>query len=101
MSEQTEIQYSLTVNTDFAFSEIRKLEIVLIRCLNYAQQLTGDPNLQRGIQILEKAILTLRSFQQAARAAQLAAGPIGWLYFGTTALAAGISFGNLMTDIGE
>jgi hypothetical protein len=91
MSEQTEIQYNLVVNSEMTNSELRKLEIVLVRCLNYASMLTGDPNLKKGIRIMEQAIVTLRSLQIALRAVQMASGPIGWAYAATTIAAAGFS----------
>jgi hypothetical protein len=101
MSEQAEIQYNLTLNADMSFSEIRRLEIVLVRVMSYAQQLTGDPNLKKGIQTIQQAIMSLRMLQIAIRAVQMASGPIGWIYAGTSVLAAGISYGNLMSSIGE
>jgi len=91
MSAENEIQYSLTVNTELTYNQVRRLEIVLMRCLSYAEQLTGDPNLKRGIQIMQQAITTLRTLQIAMRAVQMASGPIGWAYAGTTIIAAGLS----------
>jgi hypothetical protein len=104
MGEQNEIQYSLTLNTEMAYSDVRKLEIVLVRCLSYASQLTGDPNLKKGIQTIEQAIMSLRMLQIAIRQAEIAAGPIGWALALTSGIATGASFGNTihsMMNIGE
>ncbi len=95
------LQYTLAVQTELADTSLKKLEGALVRSLNYAEQLTGDPNLKRGIRVMESAITTLRSLRIAIRAVQAAAGPVGWFYAGTTALAAGISYAHLMTSIGE
>ncbi len=88
-SQNTEIQYSLTVNTEIAYRDVRKLEISLMRILGYIQRLApNDPNLDKLINTMQSAIMTMRSMQIALLAVQAAAGPVGWLYAGT-AIAAG------------
>jgi len=89
MSE--EIQFNLTVSTELTYTEIRKLEIVLMRVLGYMEQLTGDRNLQKAINVIQATIVAIRSLQMAIRALQMASGPIGWAYAGTTVIAAGMS----------
>lgn len=106
LSADAGIQYSLAVNTELAYSETRKLEIILIRCLGYAERLTGDPNLRKGINTIQQTIVALKSLQQVIRMTQLAAGPIGWAMLLTSAVATGISMGNVansitMMDMGE
>jgi hypothetical protein len=91
MSETTEIQYNLTLNTEMTYNELRKLEIILMRCLSYASRLTGDENLKRGIQVLQQAITTLRTLQLTMRAVQMASGPIGWAYAATSLVGVGFS----------
>jgi hypothetical protein len=105
MSEQNQIEYSLTIDTEYATTTVRKLETTIIRCLGYAEQLTGDTDIGRGLSAAinkgQEAIIVFRSATLAANAFKAAAGPVGWIYFGVTALATGISFGHMMTDIGE
>jgi hypothetical protein len=91
MSEANEIQYNLVVNTELSYNEVRKLEIILMRCLSYASRLTGSEDLKKGIQVLQTAITTLRTLQIAMRAVQLASGPIGWAYAATSVIAVGFS----------
>lgn len=104
MSEANQLDYLLTINTESAYTNLRRVEISLIRCLNFAEELTGDPNLKKGIQLFERAIMTLRMLQIALRTtralmADLAVGvinPIGLLFGGTQLLATGMSIGDMI-----
>jgi hypothetical protein len=100
MSEATEIQYNLTINTELARSDIRKLEIVIMRCLDYAERLTGDPNLKKGIAVIQRAITLLRTLQMEIYAVEAALIPgAGWikmLYAGTAVATAGFSAYDMM-----
>ena len=99
MSE-TEIQYSLTVNTEMTYSEVRKLETVIVRVLGYIKEMSGgNPDLIKAIEVIQRTILALRSLQLAIRAVQLSSGPIGWIYAGTTIIAAGISGYSIIDEI--
>jgi hypothetical protein len=98
LSTDAGIQYSLAVNTEMAYSDIRKLEIVIIRCLEYAQRLTGDQNLKNGIQTIQQTITAVRSLQIALRQLEIASGPIGWALALTSAVAAGASAGTAMSS---
>ncbi len=80
----TEIQYSLTVNTEMTYSELRKLETVLMRVMGYVQRFSGNTDLNKFLEMIQKLIVTVRSLQMAIRALQLASGPIGWAYAATT-----------------
>jgi len=92
MSDSTEVEYTLTINTEMISGDVRKLEVSLMRILSYIQQLTGgNVELAKLITAIQKVIITIRSLQMAIRAAQLATGPIGWLYFGTTLVATAMS----------
>ena len=87
-----EIQYSLTVNTEMTYNEVRKLEIVLVRVLSYIEKLTGgDPTLAKLINTIQSIIVTIRTLQMAIRALEMASGPIGWAYAGTSLIAAGMT----------
>lgn len=103
MSDSTSLQYSLTVNTDTAYSDIRKLETIIIRCLNYAERLTGDPNLKQGMQTIQRAIVLLRTLQQTIRLTQLAlipgAGLIAGALAATSAVGSGFAIYDTITGI--
>ncbi len=89
MSE--EVQFSLTVNTELTYSEVRKLETVIMRILGYVERLSGSPDLQRLINVIQATITAIRSLQVALRSLELASGPIGLAFAATSVIAAGLS----------
>lgn len=89
MSE--EVQWSLTVNTELTYSEVRKLETVLMRVLGYLRQFSGNENLNETIMLIQRTITAIHSLQMAIRALQMASGPVGWAYAATSVVAAGLS----------
>jgi hypothetical protein len=106
MSQSQTIEYSLAINTDMAYSDIRKLEISLVRCLNLAQRFTGDEDLKKGIQLMQKAIMTLRTLQMAYHAVQMArmaAGdPLAWFSAATmVATSAMTVYDTVLPDLGQ
>ncbi|MFA5365197.1 MAG: hypothetical protein WC325_08470 [Candidatus Bathyarchaeia archaeon] len=95
-SNSTAIQYSLSLNTELAHKDIRQLETVLMRTLNYVQMFTGgDPNITKAINLAQAAITTYRTLEMAIRAAQAAlipgAGLIKLAYAATSFIAVGMS----------
>jgi hypothetical protein len=90
-ASDTEIQYTLTLITRETQKEINKLETSLMRIAGYIQRFSGNQDLNRTLELIQRAIVTLKSLQMAIRAVQLASGPIGWLYAGTSIVAAGMS----------
>jgi hypothetical protein len=92
MSLTEEIQYSLTINTEVSYNNLRKLETVLMRVFSYIEKLSGgDPNLSKLINTIQAAIVALRTLQLAMRAVQAASGPIGWAYAATSFAAVGFA----------
>ena len=79
MSERIDdVSFSLEINIEKAYVEVRRLQTLLYRTLDIAQRMSGSPELdalitktQRLISILNQARLTIAAFQ-------IAAGPIGW-----------------------
>jgi hypothetical protein len=92
LSNNTALQYTLTVNTELSRMEVRRLEAVLMRTLSYIEMFTGgNRDIAKAVQLAQGAIVTFRSLQMAIRAAEMAAGPIGWAYAGVSVVAAGMS----------
>lgn len=103
MSESQTIEYNFLLNVDIAMSDVRKLEMALIRCLNIAQRFTGDENLKKGIATIQRSIMTLRSLQAAYHAVQIArmaAGdPLAWFSAGATVLSVGFTVTDFMMSV--
>ena len=56
IDDQT-VSISLELNIPQAYAEVRRLQTVLYRSLSLAARLTGDENLKRGIQTMQRAIM--------------------------------------------
>jgi hypothetical protein len=90
--KNVEIQYLLTVNTEHAQRDIRRLETSLMRIMNAIERLTpNNTELSKLITIAQNTITIMVALQNTIRATQLALGPIGWLYAGTSMLATGLT----------
>ena len=80
MSETIEVNYLLTVNTEFTYNELRKIETMLIRLSGYIQRMVGDENLDKLMAKIQQTITYVRSLQIALLALQAALVPgAGWI----------------------
>ena len=80
MSESVEIEYLLTVNTEMTYSELRKIETMLIRLSGYVQRLAGNENLDKLMNKIQQTIHYIRALQIALIALQAAMVPgAGWI----------------------
>jgi hypothetical protein len=101
MAEQHEIEYLLTVNADLSFGTMRKLESVIVRNLAYVQRLFGNEDLNKAIDTVQRAIMTLRIMQSALHAFEIASGPLGWAYAITAGVGAAFATSDFMMSLGE
>lgn len=77
-SEKTEIEYGLLINADNAYSEIRKVEIIMMRVMGMVIRLSGgDPNLQKWVNNIQQAIMWIRHLEMTIHAFEMAMGPEG------------------------
>lgn len=95
--EDHTVSFSLEVNVEKAYQEVRRLQTVFYRTLGLAARLTGDENLLRGIRTMQRAITIanqLRLAYAALQVARMAAGdPLAWAM-------AGVSVATVVMDIG-
>lgn len=93
--EDQTVSFSLEVNVEAAATDIRRLQTVLYRTLSLASRLTGDEDLRRGMQTMQRAIMIanqLRLAYAALQAARLAAGdPLAWALAGVAVAEFGVS----------
>jgi hypothetical protein len=77
--------------------QVRTLNMMMI----LVTQMTGDKNVDKAIQKIQQLTMSFMHLRMAMLAFQMASGPVGWAYAGVTGMATAISFGSIMTDIGE
>jgi len=96
--EGNEAVIRLRADTTEATSNVYKLESAATRAARIVRRLTGDENIDGMTMKVSRAITTLRSFEYALYAVQVAEGPIGWLFAGISVASAAITVGDLMYD---
>ena len=80
-SESNTIEYMLQLETENAYTAIRKLEITFMRMLTIIEKFSGgDPNIRNMINLLQRSIMWVNRLQMTIHAFEAAVGPIGWLY---------------------
>lgn len=99
------VSFSLEVNVEKAYEEVRRLQTVLYRSLGLAARLTGDENLIRGIRTMQRAIAIanqLRLALLALQAARMAAGdPLAWAMFGISVTTFALGVGDTMMEMNQ
>jgi hypothetical protein len=99
MSEHTEINYSLMLNTELTYGELRKIEIIFMRVLGYIRRLAGgNEDLAACIEWIQKTIMWLRQMQMMIHAIEIASGPIGWAYAAVTVVGMAFTTTDMMYD---
>lgn len=97
MSEET-VTFNLEINLAPTYSEIRKLEAVLFRCLSIVERLSGDEKIDALINKIQRAITIIRMFQVALHALQVVSGPVGWMFAITAGATAWITLNETIYD---
>jgi len=72
------VSFSLEVNVEKAYEEIRKLQTVLYRTLSLMSRLGMPEDVEKGIALAQRLIATINALRLAIIALQTASGPIGW-----------------------
>jgi len=80
--EDYPVSFSLEVNVEKAYEDIRKLETVLYRALGMLRQMGAGPDLDRMITQIQRAIAMINQLRLTIIALQAASGPIGWALAG-------------------
>jgi hypothetical protein len=84
--EGNDLVIGIKADFDPTYSDLRKLEVILMRNISLLRRFTGDENIDRAIATILRLIMALRMLQTAANAFTIATGPLGWAYFATTAV---------------
>jgi len=81
--EDHTVSFSLEINVEHAYEEVRKLQTIFYRSLGLARRLTGSENLQQSIAVIQRAIAITNKLRLALRALQLArmatGDPLAWI----------------------
>ena len=94
-TEDTTVSFSLEVNVEKAYEDIRKLEMLLYRIIGLFRRLGMPEDVEQAIIKVQKAIAILNMYRLTVAAAQAAAGPIGWALLGISVAQAMVSTAEL------
>lgn len=84
-------------------TEVRKMEISLIRIMNLVRRFSGHEEVNKMMDSIQRAIMLLRQMQIAIRATQAAisaSGPVGWIYAGITVVSTLITTATMVQEMG-
>jgi len=94
--EDHTVSFSLEVNVEPAFTDVRKLQTVLYRTLGLVERAAGNKNLTELVRQMQKAIMIanqLRLALLAVQAARMAAGdPLAWAMAGISVAETAFTF---------
>lgn len=78
MSIDETVSFSLEVNVEKAYEDIRRVQTVLYRTIGLIKQMSGDENMDNLINKAQAGIATLNQLRLTIIALQAASGPVGW-----------------------
>ena len=94
-----EVSFSLEVNVEKAYPEVRKLQTLIYRTLGLFRRMGLPENIDNAIAKWQRAIMVANSLRLALLALQAASGPIGWGLAGVGFVAGGFAAADMMTDL--
>jgi hypothetical protein len=106
MSEET-VTFNLEVNVEKAFSNVRRIELIVFRVLGLwlricrLLNLPEDSPINRVIEKVQHLTMVIRTLHTAAILLQTASGPIGWAMAGIGLASAAVTSVEFMTSLGE
>jgi len=95
MSYDEGVSFSLEVNVEKAYEDVRRLQTVFYRTLGLVRRVSGSEDLNQAIATMQRAIAIanqLRLAMAALQAARMAAGdPLAWAMAGLSFAEVGVS----------
>lgn len=76
------VSFSLEVNVEKAYQDLRRVQTVLYRTLDLVKRLSGDENIDQAITKIQRMIAIINQLRLTIIALEAASGPIGWLLAG-------------------
>lgn len=101
--EDYPVSFSLEVNVEGAYEDVRKLQTILFRSLGLVRRLSGSEDLNRLISTMQRTIAIASRLRLALRALQLArmatGDPLAWALAVISVAEVGIDIGTMMDAV--
>lgn len=98
MSSDETVSFSLEINVQQAYTEIRRLQTLLYRTLGLVRRFGLPENAEAMITQIQRLITLLNSLRLSLIAVQMAAGPVGWALAGVSLLATAMTAGDFIEN---
>jgi len=82
MSSDETVSFSLEVNVEKAYENVRKLQTVIFRVMGLMRRMGLSEDIDAAINKIQTAITLLNQYRLTLAAAQAASGPLGWALLG-------------------
>jgi hypothetical protein len=78
MSEEETVTFNLELNVEQAYSNMRRLELLLYRTIALARRFGLPDNVTEWFYLVQRAVLSIRMLQTSLMMLYTASGPVGW-----------------------
>lgn len=95
-AEDHTVSFSLEVNIEKAYEDIRRVQTLLYRTLGLVSRLTGNENVDLAIRHIQRLIAWLNQLRLTIAAFEATTGPIGWAMLGLTVATTAVSYADMM-----
>jgi uncharacterized protein YaaW (UPF0174 family) len=85
--EARTVSFSVLLDMTPTYNELRKVEAIVFKVMNLLKKFGLGESVDTVIAGVQKMVMAVRMLQMTVRAFMVAAGPIGWIYAGVTAIA--------------
>lgn len=93
------ISFSLELNVEEAYTEIRRLQTLIYRTIGLIRQMGLPEEADEMLMKIQMIIAQINTLRLAIMALQAASGPIGWALFGVGLATAVASAGSAMQEV--
>jgi len=76
--EDHTVSFSLEINVEKAYEDIRRVQTALFRTFSILQRMGLPDDVSQGISLIQRLISTLNQLRLTMIALQAASGPLGW-----------------------
>jgi hypothetical protein len=98
-SEDHVVSFSLEVNVEKAYEDIRRVQALLYRMLALIRRMGLPEDVEKAITRIQRLIAILNTLRLTLLALEAASGPIGWALFGVGMLGTIVSVGDLAEEV--
>ena len=98
--EDYQVSFSLEVNVEKAYEDIRKVQTILYRTLSLIRRLGLPEDVEAAIVRLQRLIAVLNTVRLAIIALETASGPYGWAMAGLGLLTTAATVGDFIMESG-